>query len=73
MAPSLNHMGLESKQALRKAIANYKNLPINCLVYLSGKTVEQEAEAGFEIYEMTPSGDFILQSDTTNLVSQPSN
>ena len=73
MAPSLNHMGLENKQALRKAVENYQKLPINCLVHLSGKTVEQEAEEGFEVYEMTPSGDFILQSGTTNFASQSSN
>lgn len=72
MKPALNRMGLESKQALRKAMKNYQKLPINCLVQLSSKTATQDIAEGFAIYEMMPSGDFILQNESTDSSSEPS-
>jgi|TARA_B100001750_G_C15521142_1_gene611659 hypothetical protein len=72
MTPSLNRMGLESKKALRKAIENYQNLPINCLVQLSGKTNTENIQEGFEVYEMLASGDFILKNEPVDSLPQSS-
>ena len=61
MNPSLARMGLESRQALRRAVENFQNLPEGGVVQLPGRPIgELPDETASAVYEMQPSGDFVL-------------
>lgn len=66
MNPALEKMGLENRQALRKAVHNFQLLPENAIVnvenrFSSGITPDDETQ----IYTMKPNGDFILEDPST--------
>ena len=59
--PALVRMGLENRRALRQAIENFQNLPEGGVVQLPGRPIEElPDETASAIYEMQPSGDFVL-------------
>jgi len=63
MNPAIQRMGLADRHALRKAVKNFRLLPENAMVHLQGKPIVGLSEdEGIPIYEMLPSGDFILNT-----------
>jgi len=61
MTPALARMGLESRRALHRAVKNFQNLPEGAVVQLPGKPIRDLPEgAASAIYEMSPTGDFVL-------------
>ena len=63
MNPVIQRMGLADRQALRKAVKNFQLLPQNAMVHLQGKPIVGIPEdEDIPIYEMLPSGDFILKT-----------
>ena len=63
MNPVIQRMGLADRQALRKAVKNFRLLPENAMVHLQGKPIVGIPEdEDIPIYEMLPSGDFILNT-----------
>lgn len=61
MNPALSRMGLESRKALRRAVENFQNLPEGTAVQLPGKPIHDlPKDAASAIYEMMPTGDFVL-------------
>ena len=61
--PAIQRMGLADRQALRKAVKNFRLLPENAMVHLQGKPIVGIPEdENIPIYEMLPSGDFILKT-----------
>ena len=63
MNPVIQKMGLADRHALRKAVKNFRLLPENAMVYLQGKPIVGIPEdEDTPIYEMLPSGDFILDT-----------
>ena len=66
--PALHRMGLEDRNALRKAVRNFRNLPENALVHLQGKDLEGIVpDPDTSVYTMMPSGDFTLDNDERGL------
>ena len=62
MNPALQRMGLADRAALRKAVKNFRLLPEKAVVHLQGKPLPDLPEGDIVIYEMLPSGDFILET-----------
>lgn len=62
MNPALQRMGLADRTALRKAVKNFRLLPENAVVHLQGKPLTDMPDGEIAIYEMLPSGDFILET-----------
>jgi hypothetical protein len=61
MNPALARMGLEGRRALRRAVENFQNLPEGAVVQLPGKPIRSLPEGvASAIYEMRPTGDFVL-------------
>ena len=61
--PVLANMGFENRQALRRAVENFRNLPEGAVVQMPGKPVRDIPKgAASAIYEMKPTGDFVLAS-----------
>ena len=61
MNPALARMGLESRRALRRAVTNFQNLPEGAVVQLPGRPIRDLPEGvASAIYEMRPTGDFVL-------------
>ena len=61
MNPALANMGFESRQALRRAVENFQNLPEDAVVQLPGKPIRDLPKGvASAIYEMKPTGDFVL-------------
>lgn len=61
LGPGLERMGLESRRALRRAIENFLNIPEGAAVQLPGRPInELPDETASALYEMQPSGDFVL-------------
>jgi acyl-[acyl-carrier-protein] desaturase len=59
--PVLAKMGFESRKALRRAVANFQNLPEDAVVQLPGNPVRDLTKGvASAIYEMKPTGDFVL-------------
>ena len=60
MNPALARMGLESRQALRRAVENFRNLPEGGVVQLPGKPLKDLPEdSASAVYEMMPTGEFV--------------
>ena len=63
MNPVIQRMGLADRLALRKAVKNFRLLPENAMVHLQGKPIVGIPEGeDIPIYEMLPSGDFVLST-----------
>ena len=63
MNPALQRMGLADRASLRKAVRNFRSLPERAVVHLQGKPLSGiPDDKGIAIYEMLPSGDFILET-----------
>ncbi len=63
MNPAIQRMGLADRHALRKAVKNFRLLPENAMVHLQGKPIVGiPGDEDIPIYEMLPSGDFILNT-----------
>jgi len=63
MNPALQRMGLTDRSALRRAVTNFRSLPERAVVHLQGKPLSGfPGDEGMAIYEMLPSGDFILET-----------
>ena len=68
MNPSLQRMGLTDRQALRKAVKNFRSLPEHAIVHLEGKPLTSTSDSsGTVVYEMLPSGDFRLETSESQL------
>ncbi len=64
MNPSLQKMGLENRRALRKAVQNFRKLPENAVVHIQNRPLDgMVPDEETEVYEMLPSGDFILKTN----------
>jgi hypothetical protein len=64
MNPSLQKMGLENRRALRNAVNNFRNLPENAVVHMQNNPLDgMVPDNETQVFEMLPSGDFILQSN----------
>lgn len=67
MNPVLKRMGFSDRQALRKAVKNFHFLPENAVVHFQGKPLDGIVpDTDTPVYEILPSGDFILSSATPN-------
>ena len=63
MNPVIQRMGFANRHALRKAVKNFQLLPENAMVHLQGKPIVGIPEdENISIYEMLPTGDFILNT-----------
>ena len=63
MNPALQRMGLTERTALRNAVRNFCSLPEHAVVHLQGKPLSRKpSNGGIPIYEMLPSGEFIIES-----------
>jgi hypothetical protein len=63
MNPVIQTMGLADRHALRKAVKNFRLLPANAMVHRQGKPiVDIPEDEDIPIYEMLPSGDFMLNT-----------
>ncbi|MBH51614.1 MAG: hypothetical protein CL785_00455 [Chloroflexi bacterium] len=61
MNPALEKMGLENRQALRKAVKNFNLLPENAIVNIEGRFKSGiNPDDDTPIYTMKPNGEFIL-------------
>ena len=61
MTPSINRFGLESRQALKRAVNGFNSLPEDAIVKLHGKDIEGvEISKDSKIYELQENGKFIL-------------
>ena len=66
MTPSINRFGLESRQALKRAVNGFNSLPEDAIVKLHGKDIEGvELSEDSKIYELQESGKFILLGNST--------
>lgn len=63
MNPALQRMGLTDRSALRNAVNNFRSLPEHAVVHIQGKPLNGlPDDEDLAIYEMLPSGDFILET-----------
>ena len=63
LTPSLRRMGFIDRNALRKAVQNFRLLPENAIVHVQGQPFDGIVpDTNTEIYEMLPTGDFILEN-----------
>ncbi|MEC8945223.1 MAG: acyl-ACP desaturase [Chloroflexota bacterium] len=66
MTPSINRFGLESRQALKRAVNGFNSLPEDAIVKLHGKDIEGvELSEDSKIYELQENGKFILLGNST--------